>query len=53
MPIDLTGLSEAELVELNHQIVERLKFLQQARAHEQMLEFPIGAQVRFAPDGRE
>ena len=30
--IDIDRLSEAELVDLNHRLVERLRFLQQMRA---------------------
>ena len=37
--IEIDRLSEAELVDLNHRIVERLRFLQQMRAHARMLEF--------------
>ncbi|MGQ0834450.1 MAG: hypothetical protein ACT4O5_05900 [Gammaproteobacteria bacterium] len=50
MPIDIDGLTEAELVDLNHRIVERLRFLQQMRAHSRMLEFRIGDRVSFRPD---
>ena len=45
--IDIDRLSEAELVDLNHRIVERLRFLQQMRAHARMLEFSIGDRVCF------
>ncbi len=31
--IDIDGLTEAELIDLNNRIVERLRFLHQARAH--------------------
>jgi acetyl-CoA carboxylase alpha subunit len=50
MPIDIDRLTEAELIDLNHRIVERLRFLQQMRAHAQMLEFAIGDRVTFQPD---
>jgi hypothetical protein len=36
MPIDITKLSEAQLTELNHQIVTRLRYLQEARMRQQM-----------------
>ena len=49
--IDINGLTEAELVDLNHRIVERLKFLHQARAHVCMLDFRIGDRVSFQPQG--
>jgi len=50
--IDIDGLTEAELVDLNHRVVERLRFLQHMRAHANMLEFRIGERVTFRPDGR-
>jgi len=50
--IDIDALSEAELIDLNHRIVERLRFLSQMRAHSQMLEFRIGDRVTFQPEGR-
>lgn len=49
--INIDDLSEAELVDLNHRVVERLRFLSQMRAHSQMLEFRIGDRVSFQPDG--
>ncbi len=52
MKIDITQLTEQELIALNLQVVERLRFLQQARAHEKMLEFRVGDRVCFEPDGR-
>jgi hypothetical protein len=50
--IDIDHLTEAELIDLNHRIVERLRFLGQMRAHAQMLEFKIGDRVSFQPEGR-
>ena len=52
MKIDIDKLTEAELIDLNHRIVERLRFLNQMRAHAQMLEFKIGDRVSFQPEGR-
>ena len=52
MEIDVNRLSEAELIDLNHRIVERLRMLDQLRAHGQMLEFSIGDHVAFDPRGR-
>ncbi len=52
MKIDIDMLTEAELIDLNHRIVERLRFLNQMRAHAQMLEFRIGDRVSFQPQGR-
>ncbi|MFQ5684474.1 MAG: hypothetical protein ACE5HC_14530 [Candidatus Binatia bacterium] len=49
--IDIDKLSEAELVDLNHRIVERLRFLSQMRAHSQMLDFRIGERVTFHAEG--
>ena len=52
MTIDIDGLTEAELIDLNRRIVERLRLLQQMHAHRQMLEFRIGDRVAFRADGR-
>ncbi|MGC1375517.1 MAG: hypothetical protein WA821_04805, partial [Anaerolineales bacterium] len=52
MTIDIDKLTEAQLVDLNHRIVERLRFLSQMRAHAHMLEFKIGERVAFHPEGR-
>ncbi len=51
--IDIDGLTEPELVELNHKIVARLRFLNQMRWHADMLGFRIGETVRFRPSGRD
>ncbi|MCD0257997.1 hypothetical protein JWH11_07130 [Xanthomonas melonis] len=50
MAIDIDKLTEAELIDLNHRIVERLRFMQHARAHATMLRFSIGDRVTFEPD---
>lgn len=50
--INIDTLTEAELVDLNHRIVERLRFLHQMRAHAQMLAYRIGDRVTFQPEGR-
>jgi hypothetical protein len=52
MRIDIDELTEAELIDLNNRVVERLKFLRHMRAHSQMLEFSIGDRVSFQPEGR-
>ena len=52
MKIDIDKLTEEELIELNHRIVERLKFLNQVRAHGQMMKFNIGQRVAFDPGDR-
>jgi len=50
MPIDIDNKSESELIDLNHRIVARLRFLRQVDAHARMLEFRIGERVVFHPD---
>ena len=52
MPINIDALTESELVDLNHRIVARLRFMRQLDAHATMLEFRIGERVTFHPDGR-
>ena len=52
MTIAIDGLTEAELIDLNRRVVERLRLMQQVRAHRQMLEFRIGGRVAFRADGR-
>ena len=52
MKIDIDQLTEAELIDLNNRIVARLRFLQQMRAHVEMLEFKIGDRVTFRPPGQ-
>ena len=51
MNIDIDGLNEDELIELNHKVVARLRFLGEMRSHAAMLDFRIGEKVRFHPDG--
>jgi hypothetical protein len=41
-----------ELIDLNNRIVARLRFLNQMRAHSQMLDFRVGDRVTFQPEGR-
>jgi hypothetical protein len=52
MKLDIDKLSEEELIDLNHRIVERLRFLSQMRTHSKMLDFKIGDRVTFHPEGR-
>jgi len=52
MKIDIDQLSEEELAELNHRIVERLRFLESLHNHREMLQFSIGEKVSFEPPGR-
>jgi hypothetical protein len=51
MKIDIDKLTESELIDLNRRIVERLRFLHQMRAHKSMLEFSVGDEVSFEPEG--
>jgi hypothetical protein len=52
MTIDIDKLTESELIDLNHRVVARLRFLSQMRAHAEMLEFKIGDRVTFQAEGR-
>jgi hypothetical protein len=52
MKINIDKLSESELIDLNYRIVARLRFLNQMRAHHEMLEFKIGDRVVFQPSGQ-
>ena len=52
MKIDIDHLTEAELIDLNHRIVARLRLLNQMRAHAEMLEFRIGDRVAFRASGQ-
>lgn len=51
MKVDIDKLSEAELIDLNHKIIERLRFLSQMRTHAAMLDLRIGERVTFHPEG--
>ena len=51
MAINIDELTEEELVDLNHRVVERLRFLAQMRAHGAMMKFSIGQRVSFDTDG--
>jgi len=48
--IDLTVLNEQELIELNKKIVDRIRFIRDARAHHQMLELQLGDKVVFTSE---
>jgi len=52
MEIDIDSMSYDELVELNHKIVERLKFLDSMHTHKEMMRFSPGDQVCFELPGR-
>jgi hypothetical protein len=49
--INIDHLTEAELIDLNHRIVQRLRLMSQVNAHKAMLEFRIGDRVTFEPEG--
>jgi hypothetical protein len=49
--INIDYLNEAELIDLNHRIVQRLRLISQMRAHKAMLEFRIGDRVTFESQG--
>ena len=46
-PMNIDELTEAELIDLNHRIVERLRFLNQMKTHADMMTFRIGDRVTF------
>jgi hypothetical protein len=50
--IEIDRLTEEDLVDLNHRVVARLRFLRDMRAHAEMLDFKIGDRVTFQPDDR-
>jgi tetratricopeptide (TPR) repeat protein len=50
--IDIDTFTESELIDLNHRVVERLKLIEQMRAHGEMMNFRIGERVQFRPSGR-
>ncbi len=52
MSINIDDLTEEELLELNHRIVERLKFLESYHTHKKMMQFSPGEKVAFDPPGR-
>jgi len=49
--INIDHLTEAELIDLNHRIVQRLRLMSQVHAPKAMLEFRIGDRVTFEPEG--
>jgi hypothetical protein len=51
--IDLSNLTEDKLVDLNHQIIARLKRLRQMHRYEQMAAFDSGDRVAFASERGE
>ena len=53
MKLDIDHLTEPELIELNHKIVERLRLMRQIRSHNEMFKFKIGDRVRLHPSVHE
>ena len=53
MLIDIDKLTESELVDLNRRIVERLRLMQQMRAHKAMMNFSVGERVQFCSTAGE
>lgn len=49
MKIDIDKLTEEELIDLNNRMWGVCAFLNQMRAHSQMLDFKIGAREREKP----
>ncbi len=49
---DIDKLTEAQLVDLNKQILLRLKFLRNVKVQAQMTNFNIGEIVTFRPDAQ-
>lgn len=43
----LASMTEADLIDLNRRIVERLKMMQVLRSHQQMMQFSVGQRVCF------
>lgn len=52
MKINIDKLTIEQLVDLNHRIVERLKFMEAMHHHSEMMKFSIGERVTFDPPGR-
>lgn len=50
VPIDLTRLSEEDLLDLNRRIVERLRLIRSARQLVQLAHFTVGMHVEFTTD---
>jgi hypothetical protein len=50
MSIDLTRLSEDELIDLNRRIVERLRLMRSTRQLVELAQFTVGMSVEFTTD---
>ncbi|GBE08163.1 hypothetical protein BMS3Bbin11_00017 [bacterium BMS3Bbin11] len=53
MTIDIDDLTYEQLINLNHKIVERLKFMDSMHIHNEMMQFNPGDKVTFEPHNRE
>jgi len=53
MAIDIDDLTYEQLINLNHKIVERLKFMDSMHTHNEMMQFNPGDKVTFEPRNRE
>ncbi len=53
MPINIDNLTYEQLLKLNHQVVERLKFMDSMHTHNEMMQFSPGDKVTFEPHNRE
>ena len=51
MKLNVDRFTAAELIELNHKIVERLRLMRQIRSHKKIFQFKIGDRVVFHPSG--
>ena len=49
MPIDIDEMTESELIDLNHRIVARLRFLRQLDAHTRCWNSVSASGLRFIP----
>lgn len=52
MSIDLDNLTREELEELNHRVIERLKYLDTVMAQQAMMTLNLGTQVSFESSTR-
>ena len=48
--MDISTLTEKQLISLNHLVVDRLKSIRQTRTHKRMLDFKVGERVSFESD---
>lgn len=53
MSLDLSKFTEGELIALNQEIVERLKYIRKFNALKKIVEFKLGDLVSFTPPGKK